>query len=78
MTFISEYPEQVTDEVKETVESHTAALANKMKDDLAAGQDFFVAALEHMEDTETRSCCLRSLLHLSISIEPSIILKIRS
>ncbi|NLK01650.1 MAG: hypothetical protein GX314_01075 [Clostridiaceae bacterium] len=54
VTFISEYPEQVTDEVKETVESHTAALANKMKDDLAAGQDFFVAALEHMEDTETK------------------------
>ncbi|MGI6089889.1 MAG: peptidylprolyl isomerase [Saccharofermentanales bacterium] len=54
VTFISEYPEQVTDEVKETVESHTAVLANKMKDDLAAGKDFFVAALEHMEDTETK------------------------
>ena len=54
LTFIAEYPEQVTDEVKETVESHTAALANKMKDDLAAGKDFFTAALEHMEDTETK------------------------
>lgn len=52
--FVAEFPKQTDEKTQESIENHTKAQAEKMKQDLEAGEDFFAAAKNYISNAETK------------------------